>query len=236
VSDVVSDVSKRIWDYVAGIKNLAIIFPDMTVEKDRIAAFFLDKYLPIYASRAGWSTYVLDSLDGYRKLVNTLTSKGVKLNKLLIGSHGDGKYLLMTGNEGVANANFLYSIRKIITDETIVYFTACEGADQLRLLYDAALKTQTVVYASTGLNYGGFGSEKGFYSCSPKQLSQQDRKQYDDWHHAKKAKGGEGTYNELLIRGGYCKRVSSPPFWFVVPGAMGWIVKPIANALGFKHE
>ena len=235
VSTAFSDVSKRIWDYVARIKKLAIIFPDMTDEKERIIASYMHKYLPIFANQAGWTSYVLDSLKGYHKLVHTLSSKGVKLDQLIIGSHGDGKHLLMTGDDGVANADFLSSIKNIITNQTIIYFTACYGADSLRLLYDAACKTNTTVYASTGVNYFSFGSEKGFYSCSPKPLLPEDRKQYDDWDYAKKAKGGEGAYNKLLIRGGYCKPVDRPPYWFVVPGAMGGIVKPIAKALGYEH-
>lgn len=213
---------------ITQIKNLAIIFPNMTNWWERIAAFFLDK-LPFIPGKSGFVSWVLETKNDYNKLVKTLSSNGVKLNKLLIGSHGDGEYLLKTNGEGVANADFLSSIKNIITNQTIIYFTACYGADSLRLLYDAALKTQTTVYASAGVNYGGLGSQGGFYSCSPKQLSQQDRKQYDDWHHAKKTKGGESAYNELLIRGGYCKRVSSPPFWFVLPGALGPIIDPIAS-------
>ncbi len=214
---------------ISQIKNLAIIFPNMTKWWERIVGFFLDK-LPFIPGKAGFVSWVLNSKNNYDKLVETLRSNGVKLDKLLIGSHGDGKYLLMTNNIGVANDDFLSSIKDIIIpNKTIIYFTACYGAERLRLLYDAALKTQTTVYASIGINYGGFGSQGGFYLCSPKQLSTQDKEKYIYWDKKRSVYGGEKTYNKLLLKGGYCRAVSKPPFWFVLPGTLESIIDPISS-------
>jgi hypothetical protein len=102
---------------------------------------------------------------------NRYVESGVKAKELVIGSHGDGKFLIMPKDAltGKSSENqFLKSIRPLIKSDTTVFFTACHGADFLSNLVDAANSLNHPVYGSAGIyNYVSNSSEKGYYVCSP---------------------------------------------------------------------
>lgn len=144
------------------LKKLRLIFPLSGWEK--VGLNLLKKF--------GVITEWFNSLYGALKVVDDLKTKNVKVDELVIGSHGGGESLLMTKNETYRfNNEFLESMKGIIHSNTKVFFTACHGADYLDGLKDAAERLNVGTYGSAGLyNYITNTSEKGFYWCSPKQI------------------------------------------------------------------
>ena len=107
--------------------------------------------------------------------IKTFKNKGIKVKELVIGSHGDGKNLLITQKDDKSNRKYatdlLKNAKDIITKETKVFFTACYGADYLFNLVDSANKLGVGVYGSRGIyNYVTNSAEKGYYYCNPYQI------------------------------------------------------------------
>jgi hypothetical protein len=153
------------------VKKVSLIFPLQSWE------FFVNKIF----KALGIVTGIFTSLNDALKFVQTLKSQNVKVDELIIGSHGKTGTLLMTqkdssnivGNPYSFDNSFLEGIRGIIHNRSRVFFTACHGADFLDGLKDAAEKLGTGVYGSAGIyNPVTNQSEKGFYYCSPKQIPQ----------------------------------------------------------------
>jgi len=153
------------------VKKVSLIFPLQSWE------FFVNKIFKALGIVTGVYTSLADAL----KFVQTLKSQNVKVDELIIGSHGKRGALLMTQKDSsnmVSNPysfdnSFLEGIRGIIHNRSKVFFTACHGADFLDGLKDAAEKLGTGVYGSAGIyNPVTNQSEKGFYYCSPKQIPQ----------------------------------------------------------------
>lgn len=138
--------------------------------------------------KKGWETKAVDLLKkigvvtGVFKssveaieAIKTFKNKGIKVKELVIGSHGDGKNLLITQKEDKSNRKYatdlLKNAKDIITRETKVFFTACYGADYLDNLVDSANKLGVGVYGSRGIyNYITNSAEKGYYYCKPYQI------------------------------------------------------------------
>lgn len=147
------------------IKKVSLIFPQKKWEE--IALYLLNKL--------GIVTGFYKSLAEANKFISWLTSKNVKTDELIIGSHGMEGTLLATQTAGESfyfDNSFLDNIKNIVHSGTKVFFTACHGADFLDSLKDAAEKLGTGVYGSAGIyNYINNQSEKGFYYCSSKSFT-----------------------------------------------------------------
>ncbi len=126
----------------------------------------------------GIVTGVYESLDDAIKYCKTLSSKGVKIEEFVIGSHGKAGNLLMTKSSEYGyhfDTTFLSSFKPLISQNTKVFFTACNGADYLLLLKNAADELGVTTYGSQGIyNYVTNESEKGFYWCSTKPTKKFD--------------------------------------------------------------
>lgn len=121
---------------------------------------------------------VFDSLPSAIKRVNELAAKNVKVDELVIGSHGDGKTLLITsdGNKYHFDTSFLDALKKIIHQNTKVFFTACGGANELDALKTAAEHLGVGVYGASGIyNPVSNSAERGFYWASPKIITKTNK-------------------------------------------------------------
>ena len=131
--------------------------------------------------RLGVITGVFKSTIEAIQYLKILKNKGIKVKELVIGSHGDGKTLLITQKKDEKikkySNNFLINAKDIISRDTKVFFTACYGADYLMNLVDAANKLGVGVYGSRGIyNYITNTSEKGYYYCKPYQVPEPKNK------------------------------------------------------------
>lgn len=148
------------------VKRVSLIFPRKSWE------FFVNKIF----KALGIVTGVYNSLDEAIKFIQTLKSQNVKVDELIIGSHGTYGTLLMTKETAYDyrfDNSFLESMRGIIHSRSKVFFTACRGAEYLDGLKDAAEKLGAGVYGSAGIyNPVTNQSQKGFYYCSPKEIQQ----------------------------------------------------------------
>jgi hypothetical protein len=152
---------------VNNIKEVRLIFPQKGWE---VSSVNLMKSLGIV-------TGVYESLDDAIKYCKTLSSKGVKVDEFVIGSHGKAGNLLMTkaSKYGYFDTAFLSSFKPLISQNTKVFFTACHGADYLLTLKNAADELGVTAYGSQGIyNYVTNESEKGFYWCSTKPTKKFD--------------------------------------------------------------
>jgi hypothetical protein len=143
------------------IKKLRLIFPKSDWE---VYALKLIKSLGII-------THVFESLASATRTVNNLVSKKVKIDELIVGSHGEAANLLITkkGEMYPYNKQFLDSLKPLINPGAKVFFTACHGADYLVTIKEAAERLGNPVYGSAGIyNYVTNSSEKGFYWASSK--------------------------------------------------------------------
>lgn len=141
------------------IKRIRLIFPESDWEVK--AVNFLQKI--------GVVTGVYESLDDAKNYVQSLVKKGIKADEFVIGSHGKPGLLLMnrSGDYYSFDNSFLNDFKPLLKQNTTVFFTACNGADFLETLKDAADTLGIGVYGSSGMyNYISNSSEKGFYYCS----------------------------------------------------------------------
>jgi len=128
--------------------------------------------------RIGLVTVRFTSLEEMKNYIKPLVAQDVKLDELIIGSHGQGGNLLTTQVEGayVLNNSFLEDIKPLINPgKTNVLFTACQGADELRVLKDAAEKLDTKVYGIAGVSIPGLNKvlnlfKEKIFSCEPKKV------------------------------------------------------------------
>ena len=150
------------------IKKVRLIFPQSNWEMKAVN----------FMKSLGIVTGVYESLDDAIKYCKTLSSKGVKIEEFVIGSHGKAGNLLMTKASKYGyhfDTTFLSSFKPLISQNTKVFFTACHGADYLLLLKNAADELGVTTYGSQGIyNYVTNESEKGFYWCSTKPTKKFD--------------------------------------------------------------
>ena len=143
--------------------------------------------------------------------VNALAAKGVKANELIIGSHGDGKLLVIPADRNYRfNDNFMTALKNIVTPRTKVFFTACHGADNLYTLVKAANQLGVNgVYGASGIyNPASNTAENGFYYCQA--VSETRLKSL-----AKKYGAKDYMSNNFLIKSGIGKKISSSPISFL---------------------
>ena len=166
------DASKYLMKIALGNKNndlkkISLVFPKSGWET---TAVNLMKSL-------GVVTGAYSSLNDAIRYCKTLVSKGVKADEFVIGSHGRPGVLLMTqeGTDYQFNTSFLNSFKSLISQNTIVFFTACHGANHLYTLKKASDALGVTTYASKGVyNYITNDSEKGFYWCTTKPIDESE--------------------------------------------------------------
>ena len=94
-----------------------------------------------------------------------------KQDEIVIGSHGNGKSLFLpqSGTESsiVLNSQIVEKIRNNIHGGSIVYFTACYAANDVKLLQKIANELNHPVFGAAGVNVFGVISTGGHYKCSP---------------------------------------------------------------------
>lgn len=175
------------------MKRIALIFPEDREYEIKFLSLIKD-----WGVIPGFYRSLKDALV----FIDVLKSKGVKAEELVIGSHGDGYNLLMTSDGNFGSA-FLEDLKDLVTTNTTVFFTACYGADHLRMLKSAAERLGVGVYGAAGLYNPILNSaEKGFYFCSADKLST-------------KALQSGAYSNKGLLQNGYCKKVKDSPITWV---------------------
>lgn len=180
-----SDISK--------FKRICIVFPKAEWESDLLN--ILKKFAAI--------TGFYKSVGEAKLFLDTLTKKGIRGKEIIIGSHGDYGTLLYTQKEGgfYLNNSFLSSFKGIIQSDSIVFFTACHGADQLASLKDAAEKLGVGVYGASGIyNYVTNKAENGFYYCKAGPFTDALNKK---------------PTNKFLLDKNYCQKVNKAPITWV---------------------
>jgi len=178
------------------LKKLRIIFPKNKKENKLIQK----------TNRLGLTTGKFSDIKSMNEYLDKLIERGIKVEELVIGSHGNNNHesrLLTTEIDGafIFNEEFLDKINKIITPSTNVLFTACNGADSLRVLKDAAEKLNSdKVYGITGLSIPGLNKllnkfKRKIFSCNSKTT---DSNLMD-------------MTNVDLLQGNYCKPERTHP-------------------------
>lgn len=146
-------------------ERISLIFPKEGWEEKAVKVL----------KKIGVVTGVFKSTEEAINSLKVLKDKGIKAKELVIGSHGDGKTLLITQKEDTFAKKYtpalLDSAKQIIQKDTKVFFTACHGADYLMNLVDSANRLGIGVYGSRGIyNYVTNSSEKGYYYCRPYKI------------------------------------------------------------------
>ena len=152
-------------------KKLRLIFPKNKFELNLVSTF---KVL------FGIITGAFTSVSSAMKIVDKLHKDGVVVDELVIGSHGNGKTLLMAmeGTQYNFNTEFLQKLKNIIHPGTKIFFTACYGADQLEQIKTAAEQLSVGVYAVAGVYIPVLNiAQKGFYWASPKKINKSTQTQ-----------------------------------------------------------
>lgn len=150
------------------------------------------------------------SLDDALKVVDEIATKGIKAKELVIGSHGQQFTLLATQQMGgyMFDNSFLLSIKKIVAPNCKVFFTACNGADFLLTLKDAAEKLGVGAYGAAGLyDYVFNKADKGFYWCSAQKYTPPVKKRINAIKQLGNGlisvylpKGGSSAYSTNVLR------------------------------------
>lgn len=177
LSSIFSNMTKSVG---SGISTLTSKFMDMFDKKpERVSLIFPGKEWETKAvnllKKLGVVTGVFKSTEEAIQAIKALKNKGVKAKELVIGSHGDGKTLLITQKEDTNAKKYapelLKNAKEIINKDSKVFFTACHGADYLVNLVDSANSLGVGVYGSRGIyNYITNSSENGYYYCKPYKI------------------------------------------------------------------
>jgi len=149
------------------IKKLRLIFPG---EGEEPGVDLLQKM--------GLVTVFFTSLSQLYEYIDKLVENNVKVDELVIGSHGSGGNLLITQRDGEINFDytFLTKLKPLIkSHETHVLFTACYGAEELSSLKNAGEVLGTRVYGITGLSIPGLNKvinlfSNKIYSCTSQEI------------------------------------------------------------------
>ena len=142
--------------------------------------------------------YLITNDEDFENVLNRYINNGNKFLQIIIGSHGrcnqsvDDIILSPTGfGRGYRMAELL---SKVTTPESSVYITSCFAADHMSKFFRFSQILGCKVTGAGGVNYFGYGSEKGFVECScPCSSSSSAIKKY-------------------------CRKVDNPPFVFSVFG------------------
>ena len=207
---------KNSWEYVgkSGLRE-SVITEQIKKTKSLYLTFPKQGWETIggYLMKAlGIVTGVFTSVDGAIAAVRKKRKNiDPPLKELVIGSHGNGQYLLMGGGkDGYPVDNLLREVSDLVGPETTVFFTACYGGDFLmNLCHASAILGGHEVHGSAGIyNYISNTSQKGFYSC---QMSPRDYQDIQTNFEKRNLIFGTDKGNDFLLDKGFCRRESSAP-------------------------
>lgn len=188
----------KISSMLGGLKDLYIVSPGKG--QVAVAKGFMWLNNLITNKNKGVFSIVSKTLKDIEMIIERLKGRGVnRVQRLVIGSHGDGQALLIDSKNNKANAQFLSQLKPLLSSDAIVYFTACRGAENLEILQEAANQIERPVYANTQTNYFGLAGQGDFYMCKPGNA---DLTKYNN-------------PKEGLIKLGLCKKCDKPPIWWV---------------------
>ena len=188
-------------------KNIRLSSPDDSVEEKTIVQ--VGKKLGIIQFSVSSKSHLIDKLSNIK-------SERIKygcnrpLDSIVIGTHGSPGNIMFTqgNNTTIFDEEILNAIKPLVSNNTMVFFTACYGADFLAPLKQASEFLRTKVRGSSGIYTPIIGSsEKGFYECVPSpKLNFQ--KMYDETD-------ADEFINKYLLKNKMCKKVGSSGIsWF----------------------
>ena len=178
------------------IKKLRFTFPKDNFEE--FACSILKQF--------GIVTCFFHNISEVIKEIKGIKSTGFIADEVVIETHGIPGYPLITQEEGfIGNLshdfldNFLPQLKTIISKDSKVIFTSCDGGTDLFGLKRAAEKLGCKVYASQGYYYPGRNySEKGWYYCNP---------------NTKMEISSSVPTNDELIKQKHCVKCETPISW-----------------------
>lgn len=160
----------------------------------------------------GVVTAVFKNIDDAIKEAKELAKTGLKAKEIVLGSHGSSGELLMPMKKATKGGAYilLRELRPMIKQDTVVFFTACEGADNLIGLADVAMNINHNVSGAAGIyNYITNTAEKGYYMCKP--ISSKESDTLVDKY------GDEARTNKALLESGICVKLSKSPISWTEP-------------------
>ena len=183
-------------------KNIRLSSPDDSVEEKTIVQV---------GKKLGIIQFIVTSTSDLIDKLLTIKLERIKygcnrpLDSIVIGTHGNkmGKIFFTQGNNTtIFDEEILNAIKPLVSNNTMVFFTACYGADFLAPLKQASEFLRTKVRGSSGIYTPIIGSsEKGFYECVPSpKLNFQ--KMYDETD-------ADEFINKYLLKNKMCKKVGS---------------------------
>lgn len=147
--------------------NIRLASPDDNIDEKTIVQ--VGKKLGIIQFSVSSKSHLIDKLSNIK-------SERIKygcnrpLDSIVIGTHGSPGNIMFTqgSNASIFNKQILSAIKPLVSNNTMVFFTACYGADFLTPLKEASEFLGTKVRGSSGIYTPIIGtSEKGFYECVP---------------------------------------------------------------------
>jgi hypothetical protein len=165
------------------------------------------------------------SLDWVTKHEDEFTKP---LKSLVIGAHGNkcSRSIISTAEKNVeTNETILLKqlqSKGFIGPNTVVFFTACYGADDLSKLINSSMALGGHrIHGAEGVYNYVTGNADAFYSCS---FTPEDKEKmwngnlYKKWCMLKYNKyiiNDNKLYNEYFLERGYCRRESAAPYKFL---------------------
>ena len=181
--------------------NIRLASPDDNIDEKTIVQ--VGKKLGIIQFSVSSKSHLIDKLSNIK-------SERIKygcnrpLDSIVIGTHGSPGNIMFTqgNNTTIFDEEILNAIKPLVSNNTMVFFTACYGADFLAPLKQASEFLRTKVRGSSGIYTPIIGSsEKGFYECVPSpKLNFQ--KMYDETD-------ADEFINKYLLKNKMCKKVGS---------------------------
>ena len=182
-------------------KNIRLSSPDDSVEEKTIVQV---------GKKLGIIQFIVTSTSDLIDKLLTIKLERIKygcnrpLDSIVIGTHGSPGNIMFTqgNNTTIFDEEILNAIKPLVSNNTMVFFTACYGADFLTPLKQASEFLRTKVRGSSGIYTPIIGSsEKGFYECVPSpKLNFQ--KMYDETD-------ADEFINKYLLKNKMCKKVGS---------------------------
>jgi hypothetical protein len=178
------------------VKKLRFTFP-----KDNFEEFACN-----ILQKLGIVTCFFRNISEVIQEIKRIKGTGFIADEVVIETHGISSYPLITKEEGfIGNLShdfldrFLPQLKSIISKDSKVIFTSCEGANDLFGLKRAAEKLGCRVYASQGYYFPARNySEKGWYYCNP---------------NTKMEKSYSVPTNDELIKKNHCMKCETPISW-----------------------
>ena len=184
------------------LPRLQIIFPG----DERYQEVFVQFLKGINFFSSDEHTYIVPAFKGFDKIIYDYTSRNIKFRQILVGTHGRCSEsindLVINGNVSIGN-DFFKKLKGLVNSDTHIYLTSCNAAGEvggyIARIHKLAIDMGCKVTAASGLNYLGYDSENGFYTCRPE--GQQVGSNYQNYR--------ASNYQAAKK---YCSFSPSPPF------------------------